>query len=83
MELDEAQEVLEENGYLIQESVFDGLYSNSVFDAVFNMSDETLKEFFKLCKKINKCGKSKNKFAYGYAITHLGEEFTTLVKKNY
>lgn len=85
MELNEAKEVLKENGYLV-ESVFDGLYSNSVFDAVFNMPDETLKEFFKLCQQINKYGQTKKmrngKNAYEMAIIEFGDKFTELIKKN-
>jgi hypothetical protein len=81
MKLDEAKEILKDNGYLV-ESVFDGLYSDSVFDAIFNMPDETLKEFFKLCKQINKYGQTKKKYSYEMAIVNFGDKFTELIKKN-
>ena len=82
MELNEAIEILKENDCLIKESAFDGIYGNSVFDAVFNMPADALKEFFNLCRQVNRYGQTKKQYAYEMAVVKFGDKFAELIKQN-
>lgn len=60
MELNEAKQILENKGYLLEE----GVNFSPVFDAVYNMQEDDLTQVIKLMKKINEASDEEEALKY-------------------